>query len=510
MKTKNLFVISFVILSSLFCITTPYAKEPHILFFQVGGSHPTPTVPAAEALLKRGAKVTYLMCNDPNTLKTRKKLSKIGVDVKLYDQEFPKLWEKWGKEEPSDDWGDWGKDLVDQPESVQRFEFKAQYLTAIYWKEFLTLTEEISPDVIFYDVIVSHWGKHVADKLNIPAFASWPAGFPAILKSPDVKESVKELFHHMYPPTEKRKGAAQELKKILGPDLSEDIDENFPFAFTGPHSATFFYTYPGLESYDGINGLSTEFVFVGSRGKDKPEEMTEQEKAIITECQLLRQQGKKVLFISMGGENPKPFTFFDSLGEAFGNSPINQGLNDDLIIALHPGAGMPNPSQGSKNNHDFVEVEKRLRELGHTNFIVKERFPLPNFFDVVDVFIGHGGMNSSMEALTSQKAPMILMPGFGDQPDVAKLFSEIGAAIEVPEELNIIKKGLDNHTEWSEFASNSEYRGTFVHWMKTTVRNILDQKDSPSHQVLQESINKKLEGAIGYEKMADMILEKAK
>lgn len=86
------------------------------------------------------------------------------------------------------------------------------------------------------------------------------------------------------------------------------------------------------------------------------------------------------------------------------------------------------------------------------NFKVYNYVPQLEVLKHTDVFVTHGGMNSSSEALY-YGVPLVVVPVTGDQPLVAKRVAEVGAGIrlnrkEVTPELlrETVKKVMDDVT----------------------------------------------------------------
>merc|ERR1711959_555400 len=67
-----------------------------------------------------------------------------------------------------------------------------------------------------------------------------------------------------------------------------------------------------------------------------------------------------------------------------------------------------------------------------SNFIIRQQIPQLKVLQHADVFITHGGWNSLQESL-QYGVPMLVLPGFGDQPLNARKVSETGAGIGIDE-----------------------------------------------------------------------------
>lgn len=114
---------------------------------------------------------------------------------------------------------------------------------------------------------------------------------------------------------------------------------------------------------------------------------------------------KKIIFISLGTVANKNINFYKESFKAFKDL-------DDLIVVL---------SIGKKNN---------IADLGEipSNFLVYNYVPQLELLEKIDLFITHGGMNSTSEGLYNN-LPLILVPQFGDQFLVASQVENLGAGI---------------------------------------------------------------------------------
>ena len=116
-------------------------------------------------------------------------------------------------------------------------------------------------------------------------------------------------------------------------------------------------------------------------------------------------ENKKVIYISLGTIANTDLEFYKSCFEALGS-------NKDLTVIMSIG-----------NKTDIKDLEK-IPE----NFKVYNYVPQLEVLKKVDLFITHGGMNSSSEGLYNN-VPLIVVPQFGDQPVVAKRVEELGAGV---------------------------------------------------------------------------------
>ena len=162
---------------------------------------------------------------------------------------------------------------------------------------------------------------------------------------------------------------------------------------------------------------------------------------------------KKLIFASLGTVANENLNFYKNCFEALGS-------RDDLIVVM---------SIGNRIN---------IEDLGPIpdNFKVFNYVPQLRLLKKVDLFITHGGMNSSSEGLYNG-VPLIVVPQFGDQPLVARRVAELGAGIAL----------IDNRTSSS---------------IESAVNTILTNK---SYKDNAEKIGESLKSCGGYKKAADII-----
>lgn len=115
-------------------------------------------------------------------------------------------------------------------------------------------------------------------------------------------------------------------------------------------------------------------------------------------------EGKSVIYISLGTIFNENITFFKKCLQAFGHS-------HHLVVMV-------------------VNKSLDIRLLGEIppNFIIRHYVPQLEILKHASVFITHGGMNSTMEALT-HGVPLVVFPQGADQYMVAGRVQELGAGI---------------------------------------------------------------------------------
>jgi len=96
-----------------------------------------------------------------------------------------------------------------------------------------------------------------------------------------------------------------------------------------------------------------------------------------------------------------------------------------------------------------------------SNFVVRNYVSQLEILKQADVFITHGGMNSTNEGLYYD-VPLILAPQFADRPFVAKRVAELGAGIIIEKDKvtpEILKQSVVKILSDNNFRINSEKIG---------------------------------------------------
>src|SRR6478735_79217 len=138
----------------------------------------------------------------------------------------------------------------------------------------------------------------------------------------------------------------------------------------------------------------------------------------------------KLIFISMGTVFNHQPEFYTTCFEAFGDTQVTVILSVGRQTDICQFNNIP------------------------LNFIVRNYVPQLEILQQADVFITHGGMNSSSEGLYFG-VPLVVIPVMGDQLIVANRIEELGAGLQLNrQELDAIT--LRNATE--QVLSNSSFR----------------------------------------------------
>ena len=200
------------------------------------------------------------------------------------------------------------------------------------------------------------------------------------------------------------------------------------------------YYQPLAETFD------ESYKFIGPSIADRRE---------LQDFKIENPQNKKIVFISLGTVANKNLSFYKNCFEALGS-------RDDLIIIMSIGKRI--------NIKDLGEIPE--------NFKLYNYVPQLEVLKQVNLFITHGGMNSSSEGLYNN-IPLIVVPQFGDQFMVAARVVQLSAGVS-------LIKDVDSDS------------------IKEAVNKILE---NDSYKESARKIGESLKSCGGYKKAADFIHE---
>lgn len=331
--------------------------------------HINPTIKLVKDLISFGNKVTYY-----STDEFREKIEGAGATFKSYKYEQLK-----GKDGGRGD----EKTLIDNMVN----------LADAVLSEVLKETQKF--DCLIYNSVLSV-GEDIAKKLNIEETISFYTTFAfskgminLITNSPKMAENPID-FQKMLASFEE---ATQEInqkydikvKNTIESLLNSEADLNLVF--------TSKYYQPFAEEF-GDN-----FVFVGPSLTTRTETI---------DFKLNKDLNKKLVYISLGTIDNQNLNFYKKTFEAFGSIE-----NVQVVLSV-----------GKKTNiDDLGDIPK--------NFNVYNYVPQLEVLKQTDIFITHGGMNSSSEALYNE-IPLVIVPQFGDQFIVGKRVENLGAGVLLP------------------------------------------------------------------------------
>ncbi|WP_406621714.1 macrolide family glycosyltransferase [Bacillus atrophaeus] len=245
------------------------------------------------------------------------------------------------------------------------------------------LYKEDQPDLIVYDFIALA-GKLLADKLQVPAVrlcSSYAQNESFQMGTEEMLKQVKEAEAEFQAFLEQENLPAVSFEQLA-------IPEAFNIVFM-PRSFQI-----KNETFDD------RFCFIGpSLGK-----RSEQERL------LLKEKGDRpLMLISLGTAFNAWPEFYQMCMEAFG------GAKWHVIMSV--GKSIEPDSLG-----DIPD-----------NFTVRQSVPQLDVLEEADVFISHGGMNSTMEAM-NEGVPLVVIPQMHEQELTAQRVEELGLGIYLPKE----------------------------------------------------------------------------
>ena len=297
-------------------------------------------------------------------------------------------------------------------------------------------------DCLIYNSVLSV-GKNIAEKLNIEKTISFYTTFAfskdmvnMFAKNTNASNNNVD-FRKMLASFEEatqdiNKKYDIKVKNMIETMINSEADLNLVF--------TSKYYQPFAQEFDD------KFIFVGPSLTERTEQI---------DFKLEKDKDKKLIYISLGTIDNQNLDFYKNCFEALGS-------RDDIMVVMSIGNRI--------NIEDLGTIPK--------NFKVFNYVPQLKLLKKVNLFITHGGMNSSSEGLYNG-VPLIVVPQFGDQPLVARRVAELGAGI--PLIGSATPKDIEN-----------------------AVNQILSNK---SFKENAEKIGESLKSCGGYKKAADLIHE---
>ena len=352
-----------------------------------GHGHVNPTIGLVNELIKNGDEITYV-CGE----EFRNKFENTGAKFAGFETDLSRFD---------------GKNRMDI--MAERFLdiFKGVLNTAI--------KEEGEFDYIVLDPFIRP-GTKILEKFKVKKVIATSTTFAFN------KETAERISKSLATNTEASAKMIENFNKLLpeyeklGEEFGVDFPKNPLGILMGSKSdLTIVFTSKYYQP-DG-NSFDDTYKFVGPSIFDRQE---------LVDFKIENPENKKLIYISLGTVANTNIEFYKNCFEALGS-------REDLKVIM---------SAGKKINLD---------DLGQIpeNFNVYSYVPQLEVLKKVDLFITHGGMNSSSEGLYNN-VPLIVVPQFGDQPVVAKRVEELGAGVPLMEDIsplaieNAVNKILSN------------------------------------------------------------------
>jgi MGT family glycosyltransferase len=340
-----------------------------VLFFNFPGEgHINPTIALVEELVKKGEEVVYYCVEE-----YKNKIKKTGASFRPYEN------------------------FVRNIDMVERMTKRIDPLEMLLHmgrsmdKIIETVLQEIGNEKYDYVIYDNNFaaGWIIADVLKIPkvssctTFAINEEVFLSLTKSRGEIDKTSPKYKEV-------EAISKKWKQRYGVTLTDKQN-----LMSCPGDITLVYTsklyQPHAEKFDD------SFIFVGPSIASRKD---------IEPLPLKNISNDKLIFISMGtvfNQQPELYkTCFEAFGESSAKVILSVGKQTDI--------------------NQFKDIP--------SNFIVRNYVPQLEILQQADIFITHGGMNSSSEGLYFG-VPLLVIPVMGDQPIVAKRIEELGAGLQL-------------------------------------------------------------------------------
>ncbi|MGE7718127.1 macrolide family glycosyltransferase [Priestia megaterium] len=285
------------------------------------------------------------------------------------------------------------------PQNTSIHEFLQIHLRLSF--DILTIVQElarsISFDYVYHDTFGA--GLLVKDYLNIPSISS-SSSF--VIPQEQFLEIIKRSTSSL--------DSSSEIEKE-NQVLTERIENCFGVKIKNPfqflvNTASLNIVYTSREFQPGGEYINDSYIFIGPS-------ITKRIQSHDFPIEEIRDE--KVLYISMGTLLLGGEAFFKTCVEAF------KDFKGKVVLSVG-------------NNTNVSELGPFPR-----NFIVRNYIPQLEVLQHTDVFITHGGMNSTSEGLYYE-VPLVVVPQANDQPLIANRLEELQVGYKIdPHEVSVKK-----------------------------------------------------------------------
>lgn len=339
-----------------------------LMFNFPGEGHVNPTLALIEELVKRGEEVVYYCVEE-----YRGEIEKTGASFRPYENFLAKvdmLERVNGKIHPSEL-------LLHMVKSMDKI-----------IKIIIEELEEEKYDYVIYDNNFAV-GWIIAEALNVPrissctTFAVTKKVFNALMNNHNERDKTSPSYQEVTRILEK-------WQKVYGFSMNEKKN-----VMTCAGNITLVYTSEFFQP--DVEELDDSYIFVGPSITSRKD---------MQEITFKQKEEEKLIYISMGTVFNQQMDFYYTCFETFKNFPAT------IILSV--------------GKH--IDINQ-LKNVPH-NFKVYNYVPQLEVLKQANLFITHGGMNSSSESLYFG-VPMIVIPVMGDQPIVAQRIEDLKAGIQL-------------------------------------------------------------------------------
>lgn len=216
-------------------------------------------------------------------------------------------------------------------------------------------------------------------------------------------------------------------------DFAKDLQEKYGIrspgmsaALTGSGMINIVYTSKYFQPCG--ESFNENYKFIGPSISDRKENIN---------LSLGTNDKEKVIYISLGTIFNNSVEFYENCFKAFAN------MNAKIIMSVGKNLDI----------NTFKSIP--------SNFIVRNYVPQLEILKHADVFVTHGGMNSTNEGLY-YNVPLVFIPQFADQPLIANRAAELGAGIVIEKDRvtpEVLKQSVTTILSDNTFRINSEKIG---------------------------------------------------
>ena len=365
-----------------------------IVFFSIPAhGHINPTLGVISELVRRGNEVWFYASNPKNRFS--EKIKNTGANFVSCDPYI---------ENRNLDLSKYERNNLDMESSIKLLVDTTLAVNDSIYREI----EELKPDCIVADSMAI-WGKHIADKLNIPFISSKTTFAFNDQSRKTMKGGISDLFKLIKSLSKTKKY----IKKLQ--DKGYNIKSVMDIIKNDNDVNTIVYTSPEFQPYSET--FSDKYLFAGPSLRKSRDE--------------IKKENDRLIYISMG-------TVVKDLEEFYKNCLIALGDTRYQVII----------SAG-----EAVDINR----LGciPDNITIKKSVDQIAVLEKADAFISHCGMNSVNESLYC-KVPLVMYPQTAEEEGIANRVEELKAGVFLKgTDINSILRGVEEVIFNNEYAKNA-------------------------------------------------------